>query len=374
MQVLVTGGAGFIGSFLVDELIEHNHKVIIFDILEEQVHGNGCHPPKYLNKDAEFIYGSVTDYNQLKTLVQEMDVIFHLAAMVGVGQSMYQIEKYVDHNIHGTANLLDILVNSEHSVKKLVIASSNTVYGEGKYECEECGIIYPDLREESQLRYHEWGIFCPRCGKEINPLPTDETTPFNSSSVYALSKQHQEELGLLIGENYGINTTVLRFFLVYGPRQSLSNPYTGVCAIFSSRLLNGKPPIVFEDGEQTRDFVNVHDIVQALLLVMKNDNSKGEIFNVGSGIPISIKQVAEMLTEKINPDLEPIYNNDYRVGDIRHCVADISKIQETLGYEPTVKFEKGIENLIEWIKLNVNSSDDQSDRALNELKNKGLIK
>jgi dTDP-L-rhamnose 4-epimerase len=218
MSVLVTGGAGFIGSFLVDKLIANGYKVKVLDILEEQVHGEGTKTPRYLNKDVEFIYGSVTDYNQLKKLVKKTEVVFHLAAMVGVGQSMYQIEKYINHNIHGTANLLDILVNSEHNIKKLVIASSNTVYGEGKYECVECGVVYPDLRNESQLRNNEWELCCPRCGKEIVPLPTDEMTPFNSSSVYALSKQHQEELGLLLGENYGINTTVLRFFLVYGPR------------------------------------------------------------------------------------------------------------------------------------------------------------
>lgn len=375
MNVLVTGGAGFIGSHLVDRLIdEKGYDVTVLDILEEQVHGQGSQPPSYLHRDADFVLGSVTDYDLLESLVQQVDAIFHLAAMVGVGQSMYEIEKYVNHNIHGTANLFDILANSEHTVQKLVLASSNTIYGEGKYRCSECGVVYPDLRPESQLIDKQWELKCPECGLTLNPVPTDEATPFNSSSVYALSKQHQEELGLLIGDTYDINTTVLRFFLVYGPRQALSNPYTGVCAIFSSRLLNDKPPIVFEDGLQTRDFVNVKDICQALLLAMEKEEAQGEVFNVGSGNSISIKEVAEILTEKINPELSPVYNQEYRVGDIRHCVADISKIKDKLGYEPELDFRDGIDEFITWIQESGQLANEPSDKALNELKDKGLIK
>jgi dTDP-L-rhamnose 4-epimerase len=375
MNVLVTGGAGFIGSHLVDKLIEKkNYDVTVLDILEEQVHGKDTHPPDYLHSDAEFIYGTVTDYDLLEKLMKKADIVFHLAAMVGVGQSMYEIEKYINHNIHGTGNLLDILANTDHNVKKLVVASSNTTYGEGKYECDECGIIYPDLRPESQLIKKEWELKCPECGRNIKPLPTDESTPFNSSSIYAYSKQNQEELSLLIGDTYDINTTVLRFFLVYGTRQSLSNPYTGVCAIFSSRLLNDQPPIVFEDGLQTRDFVNVSDICQALTLAMEKEEARGEVFNVGTGNSISIKDVAEILTEKINPDLTPLYNQEYRVGDIRHCVADISKIKHKLGYKPTITFREGVGDLIDWIKKSGQLSQDTSQKALDELKEKGLIK
>jgi len=375
MKVLVTGGAGFIGSHLVDQLInEKKYDVIVLDILEEQVHGKDKKAPDYLHKDAKFVLGSVTDYELLQKLVEDSDIIFHLAAMVGVGQSMYEIEKYVNHNIHGTANLLDILVNSNHHVKKLVVASSNTTYGEGKYECEQCGIIYPDLRPESQLIQKDWEVKCPNCGQDIKPLLTEESTPFNSSSIYAFSKQNQEQLSLLIGDTYDINTTVLRFFLVYGTRQSLSNPYTGVCAIFSSRLLNNQPPIVFEDGLQTRDFVNVKDICQALTLSMEKEEARGEVFNVGTGNSISIKEVAEILTEKINPSIELIYNQEYRVGDIRHCVADISKIKQKLGYKPTITFREGIDDLIEWIKKSGQSIQDTSQKALDELKQKGLIK
>jgi len=374
-NILVTGGAGFIGSHLVDKLIEEkNHKVTIIDNLDEQVHGTTQIPPNYLNKKANFIRGSVLDYKKLEELVKNSDVIYHLAATVGVGQSMYQIKKYVENNILGAAHLYDILTNSNHNVKKLIIASSNTVYGEGKSQCDKCGIVYPKLRSSEKLKNENWEICCPKCGLKAKPLLTDETTPFDSSSIYALSKQSQEQMGLLIGDSYGINTTVLRFFLVYGTRQALSNPYTGVCAIFCSRLFNGKPPIVFEDGLQSRDFVNVKDVCKALVLAMEKNAAKGEIFNVASGMPITIKDVAEIITNKINPKLKPIYNHQYRIGDIRQCLADISKIKDKLGYKPEITFKEGIDELIEWIKPQVNKIKDSSDRAIDELREKGLLK
>ena len=374
-RILVTGGAGFIGSHLVDKLIdEMGLEVTIFDILEEQVHGKNKKPPDYLNANVRFIQGSVTNYEKLKELVLNHDVIFHLAAMVGVGQSMYQIQKYTEHNILGTSNLLDIIANCEHNINKLVIASSNTVYGEGKSKCTKCGVVFPKLRTLKQLKNKNWELTCPKCGSKVKPLLTDEETPFNSSSIYALSKQVQEQSGLLIGDTYGINTTVLRFFLVYGPRQALSNPYTGVCSIFSSRLYNGKPPIIFEDGLQSRDFVNVKDVCQALTLSMNKNEAKGEIFNVASGDPITIKEVANIITKKINPNLTPIYNQEYRIGDIRHCLADISKIKQKLGYTPTVKFEDGIDEVLEWIKPQIGNIQDDSQKAINELKEKGLLK
>jgi len=374
-KILVTGGAGFIGSHLVDTLIEEkSHKVTVFDVLEEQVHGKSNKPPDYLNKKAKFINGSVVDYNKLEELIKQNEIIFHLAAMVGVGQSMYQINKYIENNISGTANLLDILANSDHNIEKLIIASSNTIYGEGRSNCNKCGIIFPKIRTLDQLKRKDWELNCPNCGSKMEPLFTDEDTPFNSSSIYALSKQAQEQMGLLIGNTYGINTTILRFFLVYGPRQALSNPYTGVCAIFISRLLNGKAPIIFEDGLQSRDFVNVKDVCQALILAMENNASKGEIFNVGTGMPITIREVAENITEKINPKVKPIYNHQYRIGDIRHCVADISKIKIKLGYKPTISFKDGIDEVIEWIKPQLGAIQDYSQRAITELKEKGLLK
>ncbi|MBD3196871.1 MAG: NAD-dependent epimerase/dehydratase family protein [Candidatus Lokiarchaeota archaeon] len=375
-SVLLTGGAGFIGSHVVDRLImENKYEITVLDILEPQVHGDKATVPAYLNPEAEFIQGSVEDYELMDDLIQNNDILIHLAAMVGVGQSMYQIKKYVRHNTYGTSVLLDILSNKKHSVQKVVIASSNTIYGEGKYNCVQCGVKYPDFREKPQLKEKDWELKCPDCGKKMDPLPTDETTPFNSSSIYALTKQNQEQMGLMIGKTYGIDTTILRFFLVYGPRQSLSNPYTGVCAIFSSRLLNNQAPLVFEDGLQSRDFVHVNDIAQAILLSIKKKKAKHQIYNVGSGESISIKNVAETLAEKINPKVKPIYNEQYRVGDIRHCVADISKIKNHLGYQPKVRFQDGIEDLIHWIrKKTSNNKSNSSQRAIDELQDKGLIK
>ncbi len=374
-KILVTGGAGFIGSHLVDKLISNHHEVTVVDKLEEQVHGKTDNPPSYLNSNANFIKETVVSYSKLENLIKDHEIIYHLAADVGVGQSMYEISKYIKNNILGTANLLDILVNSDHNVKKVIIASSNTIYGEGKYECDNCGTVYPDLRPLRQLKKKEWEVNCPTCDDFVKPLLTDEETPFNSSSIYALSKQVQEQMDMMICNTYGINTTALRFFLVYGPRQSLSNPYTGVCAIFSSRLFSGKNPLVFEDGLQTRDFVNVKDICQALILAMEKNSANGEVFNVGSGKSITIKRVAEILSEKIYPELSPVYNNQYRVGDIRHCVADISKIKNQLGYDPKIDFEDGIDDLINWIKNNeLNYSDNEEQKAFTELKKKGLLK
>lgn len=374
-KVLITGGAGFIGSHLADQLIEKKgYQISILDNLEEQVHGKTDKPPSYLNKNSEFFRGSVTDYRKLEELVKQNEVIIHLAASVGVGQSMYQIEKYIENNIHGLANLFDILVNCEHNVEKVVIVSSNTVYGETKSQCYKCGQVFPKLRTIDQLRNKDWELNCPICGSEVEPLLTDENSPLNPSSVYAFSKLAQEKLGLMIGNTFGINTTVLRFFLVYGTRQALSNPYTGVCSIFSTRAFYGKPPIIFEDGNQTRDFINVSDICQALILAMEKNAANGEIFNVGTGTPITIKDVAEIIINKINPKLKPLYSHQFRVGDIRHCVADISKIKNKLDFSPRITFKEGIDELIEWIKVQKVNVKEQSHKAMQELIEKGLLK
>ncbi|MFX1454513.1 MAG: NAD-dependent epimerase/dehydratase family protein [Promethearchaeota archaeon] len=374
-NILITGGAGFIGSNLTDYLIEKTkYNITILDCLDEQVHGKTGNPPDYINKDISFTKGSVNNYKKFEELVLENDIIIHLAARVGVGQSMYQINEYVDNNILGTANLLNILVNSEHSIKKVVIASSNTVYGEGKASCKKCGFVLPELRSATQLKNKEWALKCPTCNSSLKPHLIDEKTPYNPTSIYALSKRVQEEMGLLISKTYGIDITILRFFLVYGSRQSLSNPYTGVFAIFASRLLNNKPPIVFEDGLQSRDFVNVRDVCQASLLAMESQVTNGEIYNVGTGISYTIKEIAETFTKKINPDLKPIYNQQYRVGDIRHSVADISKIQTQLNYEPRISLDQGIEEFIQWAKNQENNINDKTEMALNELKEKKLLK
>jgi len=372
-NILVTGGAGFIGSHLVDFLLEKGHNITVYDNLEEQVHGKIDKPPDYLNRNIKFIKGNVLDYDLLYSAIKNVEVIFHLAASVGIGQSMYQISKYIKSNTLGTANLLDILVNKEHSVKKLIVASSMSIYGEGKYKCESCGDIYPKFREKNDLEKGIWEFKCKSCDKELKNVPTDEEKPLDSTSIYAMSKKHQEKMSLLIGDTYGIDTIALRLFNVYGSRQALSNPYTGVCAIFCSNLLCGNPPIIFEDGLQTRDFVNVKDICQALTLAMEKPQAKGEIFNVGTGIPITIKKIADTLIAKMNLEIKPIITNKYRAGDIRHCYADISKIKQKLGYEPKISFEDGIEELIQWVKLQTGKVEDKSGKALEELKNKGLV-
>lgn len=367
MKILVTGGAGFIGSHLVDELVK-KHDVVIYDNIEDQVHK--CRLPDYLNPDAELIIGDVRATEKLKSAVCDSEIIFHEAALVGVGQSMYDIKRYLDINVMGTANLLEILATEEHSVKKLIAASSMSIYGEGKYHCETCGIVSPPLRSNEQLSCNDWNISCPKCGKVVKPVPTDELKPLQPTSVYAVSKRDQEELCLSVGKAYGIPTVALRYFNTYGTRQALSNPYTGVCAIFSARIKNGNQPIVFEDGYQTRDFVSVHDIVQANILVMNKSNADYEMFNVGSGTALSILDIARTLSDLYGKSFNPEIVNEFRAGDIRHCYADISKIKR-LGFEPQIGFEYGMRELVRWGMTQ--NADDRSETAYQELKEKGLV-
>lgn len=373
-KILILGGAGFIGSHLVDKLISLGHEIIVYDNLEPQVHGLISNPPEYLAKNIEFVYGDIRDRDKLKKVVQDVDIIYHLAAMVGVGQSMYQIEKYYDVNIQGTAKLCDILVNEEHDIKRLIVASSMSTYGEGGYSCDNCGVIYPRIRKKTQLERKEWEIICEKCGGIAKPIPTTEDKPQDCTSIYALTKKEQEKMSLLIGETYGIDTIALRLFNVYGSRQALSNPYTGVCAIFSSRLLCGNSPLVYEDGNQTRDFVHVNDICQALILSMDKVNVRNDVFNVGTGTPIKIVDIAKILAEEINPKIHPTITHNFRFGDIRHCFSDISKIKTKLDYKPKYSFKEGIKELIEWVKQQQGKVKDKTLKANEELKEKGLIK
>ncbi len=374
MRVLITGGAGFIGSHLVDFLLAKNYEIVVYDVLEPQVHGMNDRPPNYLAKNITFLKNDIRNKDILSESLKDIDAIIHLASMVGVGQSMYQIDKYVDVNILGTARLLDILVNKPNTIKKFVLASSMSTYGEGSYICENCEQVNPELRSVTQLERGEWELFCPICGKKAKPIPTNESKPQVCTSIYALNKKEQEKMCMLIGETYGINTTALRLFNVYGSRQALSNPYTGVCAIFSSRLLNGNRPIIYEDGNQMRDFVHVRDVCKAFYLSLTKRRAKNQIFNVGTGEAVSIKQIAETLARYINPEIKPIVSNKFRPGDIRHCFADISKISSELGYKADITFKEGIHELIEWVKLQQGKAKDKSDKAYTELKEKGLLK
>ena len=372
MKIFVTGGAGFIGSFIVDELVKRGHEVAIFDNLEPQVHLTGK-MPEYSNPDARWIQGDIRDYDALKQAIADVnpEIIFHKAAAVGVGQSQYQIKKYVDVNTGGTANLLDILVNHSNRVQKLIVAASMSSYGEGKYECPSCGVPDNPHRTEEQLAQGQWELFCPQCGDVLESRPTDESWPRICNSIYAITKKDQEEMCMTIGKAYQIPVVALRYFNVYGSRQSLSNPYTGVVAIFMSRLKNDNPPIVYEDGLQSRDFVSVHDIVQANMLAMERDEANYQVFNVGTGESYTIKGIAEILAQLYGKEITPTITSEYRKGDIRHCYSDINKIQTQLGYIPKVSFENGMAELIQWSETAM--AEDKFESATHELRARKLL-
>ncbi len=369
MKILVTGGAGFIGSYIVDEMLRRGHTVRIFDVLDPQVHPGG-EKPAYLNPEAEFIQGDVRDIEALRKAIQGQEIIFHKAAAVGVGQSQYRIKHYVDVNTGGTANLLDLLVNTTHSVRKLIIASSQTCYGEGNCECPTHGLVKPEYRREEQLRAERWEHECPQCGAVMKPVPTVETTPLTCRVIYALTKRDQEEMALGIGATYGIPTVALRYFNVYGPRQSQTNPYTGVIAIFMARLAHGRPPVLYEDGWQTRDFISVHDIVRANCLAMEQDAADYQVFNVGTGTATSIRQIAEMLAEIYGVGIAPHITRQFRKNDTRHCTADITKIRETLGFQPRVALREGLAEVVEWSRTI--QPEDRFEQAAFELAKHGL--
>ncbi len=369
MIVLVTGGAGFIGSFLVDELIKKGHEVTIFDNLEPQVH-NGKIPP-FLNTEATFVKGDIRNYEEIKSAVVNAEIIFHYAARVGVGQSMYKIKDYVNTNELGTANLLHVLANEKHKVKKVIVASSMSIYGEGSYYCEKCKKEFHNIeRTVDQLKKQEWELNCPDCSNQLNSIPTKESKVLASGSVYAINKKTQEQLTLTVCKAYNIPAVALRFFNTYGPRQSLSNPYTGVAAIFMSRIKNNNPPIIFEDGAQARDFVSVHDVVQASILAMNKDEANYQVFNVGSGEKTTIMDVANTLIKIFGSNVSPTTNQEFRKGDIKHCYADISKIKK-IGYHPKMSFEQGMRELVDWSKNQ--DAKDMVNKAYDELKQKKLL-
>jgi len=372
-HILVTGGAGFIGSHTVDALLARGYGVRVYDNLEPQVHGalreRGAWPA-YLSPEAERIPGDVRDREGLRRALRGVDAVFHLAARVGVGQSMYEIESYVDVNVRGTAVLLDLLANEKHTVRKLVVASSMSAYGEGQYECGRCGVVYPELRSEAQLRARDWEMRCPACGETVQPAPTPESKPLFPTSVYAVSKRDQEELCLSVGRAYGIPTVGLRMFNVYGPRQALSNPYTGVVAIFCGRLLNGRPPVIYEDGAQQRDFVHVSDVAQAWLLALENPAAGYQALNVGTGRPITIRQVAEALLAHFQlPASNLQLSHQFRAGDIRHCCPDIGRIA-ALGYRAGPALAERIGETVEWVRGQL--AEDQFEAAQGELERRGL--
>lgn len=371
MKILVFGGAGFIGSHLVDTLLAKGHQVRVYDSLDPQVHGESQAIPSYLNPGAEFIQGDVRDSESMKQAMVGMEAVYFLAAAVGVGQSMYEIERYVDVNSMGAAKFLDLLARDRGSIEKVIVASSMSAYGEGAYKRKDGSVVYPLLRPAKQLEKSQWEVL-DDSGEILTPIPTAESKPMYPTSVYAITKRDHEELFLAVGAGYDIPVVALRFFNVYGTRQALSNPYTGVAAIFSSLILNKKPPQIFEDGHQTRDFIHVSDIVQALTLSLEKDEANGQVYNVGTGSPVSVLQVAEVLSAKLGFDQAATITNQFRVGDIRHCFSDITKISNELGYAPKIQIEDGFDELTEWVSKQM--VDEKVSESTKELADRKLIR
>ena len=371
-DILVTGGSGYIGSHLLDALVAREYRVTVLDNLEPQVHRSGTWPT-YANAKAEYVKGDVRDRSVFEPLVLRSQAVVHFGAAVSVGQSMYQVDRYVDVNTRGTAVLLDILVNAAHHVEKVIVASSIGVYGEGAYECATHGVVAPTIRSEQQLALRDWEQHCPYCSTHVRSIPTPEDKALYRDNIYSMTKYHQEEMVLLIGKTYGIPSVAPRFFNVYGPRQSLSNPYAGVAAIWLSRLLNGKQPIVFEDGGQLRDFVSIHDVVDCLVLMLENPGADYLPVNIGSGETITILDIAKLLTRLLGVSIEAQVTQTGRKFDIRHNTADIARARQTLGYAPKISLEEGFSELIAWAKTTPDVAVDFFDKALQELQEKGLL-
>ncbi|VVB80256.1 ADP-L-glycero-D-manno-heptose-6-epimerase [uncultured archaeon] len=365
MKVLVTGGAGFIGSHIVDKLIELGHKVTIIDNLTS----TSGKKPEYLNPKAKFILGDVKDLNLLQKVLPETEVIFHEAASVGIAQSNYEVDPFVDNNCVGTARLLQAIINLKIK-PKLIISASNTTYGEGLYSCEKHGKFHPEIRTQEEINTYGFDPVCPICKGISKPVPTPEETELNCNSIYAYTKKFQEETCLFLGKLYEFPVVLLKYFNVFGPRQSLSNPYTGVSAIFMSRVKNGNNPLVYEDGNQTRDFVSIHDVVEANILAMKKLEANYKVFNVGSGIPTTINDLAREICTLYKKDLKIETTNKFRKGDIRHCISDTTRIKE-IGWSPKVGISEGLREIYEWAKNQ--EAVDHFDKANEELKEKGLI-
>jgi dTDP-L-rhamnose 4-epimerase len=370
-KILVTGGAGFIGSHLVDQLIALGYQVRVLDNLDPQVHGKDQKIPDYLNQEAELVIGDVRDNTIVRKCLEDIEYVVHFAAAVGVGQSAYMIQHYIDVNNNGSAVLLQEIIGLNGQIKKMLVASSMSIYGEGLYECSEHGSVSPKGRTSQELQSKAWELKCPQCDRLLVPQPTPETKRCDSNSVYAISKRVQEELFLSTGFTYNIPTIALRFFNVWGARQALSNPYTGVAAIFCSRFLNNNDPIIYEDGGQIRDFVHVSDIVQACILSLQSKSTNCNVFNVGSGENITINQIADLLKQAINSDNTAQTINEYRIGDIRHCFADITNIQNELGYKPQKSLFSHIDELVSWVMQQ--KSDDTFHQAKKELEKRGLV-
>ncbi len=375
-KILITGGAGFIGSNLALKLIERGHKVTILDNMSKQIHGENYKNSqlyKSIEGKVEFILGSVESREKWRKALRNIDTVVHLAAETGTGQSMYEINRYIDVNIKGTSELLDILTNEVHTVKKIIVASSRAIYGEGEYICPNHGLVYPKEREDKYMSRGDFNVKCPICDITVELKATTEETRKHPSSVYGFTKQAQEEMCMIVGKSLKIPVVAYRYQNVYGPGQSLKNPYTGILSIFSTRIKNGNDINIFEDGQESRDFVYINDVVDATILGIEKDEANYQTFNVGTGVAITVQEVAEILREQYNSNIEIKISGNYRLGDIRHNYADLVKIKSLLGFEPKVNFKTGISNFVNWVETQ-SIEEDNYEQSIEEMKKKGLYK
>jgi len=374
-NVLITGGAGFIGSHLALKLVELGYKVTVLDNLSSQIHGTQAERTsltyQQIRGKVDFILGTVTSTEDWRKAIWGQDIIFHMAAETGTGQSMYEASKYCDVNIGGTAALMDVLMNTEHCIKQIVLASSRAVYGEGAYFSKTNDVVHPAARNSNDM---QMGDFAMRLDGEIlTPVATSESAAIRPMSLYAVTKHTQEQIIQLGCSSLGIPYTILRYQNVYGPGQSLKNPYTGILSIFSSQIRRGKGVQIFEDGEESRDFVYVDDVISATVLSIEKKEAENEILNVGTGVQVNVLTVAQLLIEHLGIDVPVEITGKYRVGDVKHNFADISKIQSLLGFQPVTTFSDGVRKLIQWVK-NQPIEDNNYERSIVELKEKGLYR
>jgi len=375
-NILITGGAGFIGSNIALKLLKQGYNVTVIDSLEPQIHGDNPENSqlyKSIKEKVNFVKGSVTDKCVMERLLQDTDVVIHLAAETGTGQSMYEIEKYCNTNVGGTAVLLDIIANKKTSVKKVIVAESRAIYGEGKYECSSCGIVYPIARKEEDMLKGDFAVKCPNCGKNVKLMATDELSKVHPTSVYGITKQIEGELIHCVCQAIGVPSVSFRYQNVYGPGQSLKNPYTGILSIFSNSLRQNNDINIFEDGTESRDFVYIDDAADATILAIENENCAYKSFNVGTGVSIDVVTVAKMLKDFYKSSSKITVSGNFRLGDIRHNYADVSLAKDILGYEAKYSFEQGLKIFCEWV-LTQPVEKDMYKKSLDEMKAKGLYK
>lgn len=373
MRVLITGGAGFIGAHLSRRLLKEGCTVTVFDNFNPQIHGANQTLPSDIISKVILIKGDIRDKAAFSKVLEGQEVVVHLAAETGTGQSMYEVERYVDVNIGGTALMLDILAKSQHGVKKVVVASSRAIYGEGKYRSNMLGICYPVARKDADMRMGKFDPICPITGEPLELLPTDEESMIHPTSVYGITKQTQEQLVMSVCASLGIPATALRYQNVYGPGQSLSNPYTGILSIFSTRILNHNPINVFEDGNESRDFVFISDVVEATCLALLKKEADGQVFGIGAGVPTSVLDVAHVLVEQYGIEVPIHVTGAYRLGDIRHNFADLTKAKQLLEYSPKVTFREGVRYFADWVKQQEVYAD-AYEKSIEEMTSRGLMK